>query len=129
MEATVSRIVALCILLFNPVCAIKLWDSANAIPSTVPESCRAALAQDIGCDNRLVTASQAASRAVLVGELAAEYCTSICHDSIEDFRTKVTAECGSKEYVLYANSTLKEAPADLANGLSWAYRLSCVKDE
>lgn len=112
----------------DAVGAIRLWDSATDINPAVPDSCKTALSQDISCNDQLITASAAMSGAALVGALADAYCTSECHDSIEDLRKNVEAGCGNSTYALFPNATLEEAPLDLANGLSWAYKLSCIKD-
>lgn len=122
------RLLLLCVVFSHGINAIHLWDNPDNITSTVPDSCKTALSQDISCHDKLITASDAASGAALVGSLADAYCTDECRESIEDFRKNVEVGCGNATYALFPNSTLEEAPLDLANGIAWAYKLSCIKD-
>ncbi|KAK9422563.1 putative LysM domain-containing protein [Seiridium unicorne] len=109
--------------------AVTLWPSPGAIPTTVPAACRAVLTQNITCDTpELVTAQEASGGAALIGESAVEYCTPKCYNSLKTFQTNVDARCGSTLYNLWINSTLQQSGMQLADGLVWAYNLSCLTD-
>ncbi|KAI1104573.1 hypothetical protein F4804DRAFT_332111 [Jackrogersella minutella] len=111
--------------------AVQLWDSPAGIPTIVPAACRAALVQNITCDygeNNLVTAAQVVSGLALVTSEATTYCTVSCYQSLKTFKTKVDTSCGSREYALYINSSYTQSAAAIADGLSWAYNLTCIKD-
>lgn len=108
--------------------AIQIWKNPDEIPTAVPVDCRGALSYNITCANSLVTAQNAANGAALVGVAAKAYCTEECHDSLKTFQGDVLSSCGEKEYLLYENSTTKQSPAGLADGLAWAYDLTCIQD-
>lgn len=109
--------------------ATQLWTIPGAIPTTVPAACRAVLVQNITCANNLVTASQVSNGMSLMGDEAAQYCTAECYSSLRTFQTNVDAKCGDTMYAMYANSTLVQSGASLADGLVWAYNVSCIQDE
>ncbi|KAI1658124.1 hypothetical protein F4813DRAFT_388904 [Daldinia decipiens] len=118
-------------LLFPAAKAVKLWTAPAAIPTNVPAACRAALVQNITCNygkNNLVTAAQAASGLALISSEAGTYCTTSCYESLKTFQANVDAKCGSTQYALYVNSSYTQSAAALADGLSWAYNLTCIKD-
>ncbi|ETS88167.1 hypothetical protein PFICI_01995 [Pestalotiopsis fici W106-1] len=111
--------------------AVKLWSAPAAIPTSVPATCRAVLVQDIACtygNNSLVTAAQAANGLALVDSEATTYCTTGCYQSLKTFQTNVDARCGNTEYTLFLNSNYTQSAAALADGLSWAYNLTCIQD-
>ncbi|KAL4759198.1 uncharacterized protein BDW70DRAFT_169597 [Aspergillus foveolatus] len=64
----------------------------------------------------------------LVGVAAQAYCTRQCRDSLQTFQEKIRTSCGKQEYELYVNSTTKQSPTVVADGLVWAYELSCIQD-
>jgi hypothetical protein len=108
--------------------AIQLWNVPGAIPRIVPASCRAVLVQNITCANNLVTASEVSNGMSLMGDEATEYCTTDCYTSLQKFQTNVRARCGDTMYAMYAHSTLKQSGTSLADGLVWAYNVSCIQD-
>lgn len=100
----------------------------DEISTAVPADCRNALTYNITSANSLVTAQYAINGAALVGVAATVYCTQECHDSLQTFQQKIRSGCGTSKYTLYVNSTTKQSPAVLADGLAWAYDLSCIQD-
>ncbi|KAH6889840.1 hypothetical protein B0T10DRAFT_360979, partial [Thelonectria olida] len=82
----------------------------------------------ITCDF-LVTAGRAVAGRSLNNQLASSYCSSCCSSSIKSFQKEVIAGCGDKEYKLWENSTLTESGKTLADGLTWAHDLMCIKDD
>ncbi|KAI3339953.1 hypothetical protein F4824DRAFT_498074 [Ustulina deusta] len=130
MGLSVAIIVVGC-LLVAATHAVQLWSAPAAIPTTVPAACRAVLVQNITCDygnNSLVTAGQAANGVALISSEATKYCTTSCYQSLRTFKTNVDSKCGNTEYNLYPNSNLTQSAAALADGLSWAYNLTCIED-
>lgn len=109
--------------------AIQLWESPADIPNSVPAVCRAALIANITCDPILLTADQALANAALTEDVAAEYCTTACAESINMFQSRVDSACGRGALALWHESTLRQSPWHLASGLAWAYELSCIEDE
>ncbi|OJJ30807.1 hypothetical protein ASPWEDRAFT_140622 [Aspergillus wentii DTO 134E9] len=67
-------------------------------------------------------------QSALEQDAAREYCTQECHDSIQTFQKKINSGCGTKQYELYQNDTTKTSPAMFADGLMWAYSLTCIQD-
>lgn len=126
MASLVLRSAPAACLLAPAALALTLWPSPDAIPSAVPAACRAELARDIACEG-LVTPAQAASGRALAGHLAARYCTAACYHSLSAFRAAVDEHCGSTPYRLH-NSSLEQSGAELAAGLAWAHRLSCIQN-
>lgn len=108
--------------------AIQIWSIPGDIPTTVPASCRAVLVQNITCPNYLITPTRVSNGMALLDGEAAEYCTAACYDSLNTFRTNVDARCGDTLYTMYKNSTLTQSGASLADGLAWAYNVSCIQD-
>lgn len=115
------------ILLAQEITAIRLWANTHSFSDDVPTACQTALMFDVKCANYLVTARDVANGAALVGDLASQYCTQECHDSIDKFQRDVHLACGTKAYQLFKTSTARAVPADIVNGLMWAYRLSCIQ--
>lgn len=108
--------------------AIQVWQSVGDIPSAVPAGCRDALIYNITCANDLVTAQDAMNGVALVGVTAQTYCTQQCSESLQTFQKNIHASCGTNEYELYVNSTTKQSPAVVSDGLKWAYDLVCIQD-
>ncbi|KAK4864820.1 hypothetical protein LT330_001443 [Penicillium expansum] len=115
-------------LLAQEAVAIQIWNNTDGFSDDVPAACRSALTFDVKCANYLVTARDVANGATLVGNLASQYCTEECHDSIDNFQRSSHLACGTKAYALVKNSTARVVPGDIVNGLMWAYELSCIKD-
>lgn len=97
--------------------AIQVWQSVGEISSAVPADCRDALIYNITCANELVTAQDAMNGAALVGVAAQAYCTRQCYDSLQIFQKNIHTSCGANEYELYVNSTTKQSPAVVSDGL------------
>lgn len=112
----------------NHTAAIQIWSIPGDIPTTVPASCRAVLVQNITCPNYLITAAQVSNGMALLSGEAAQYCTADCYNSLNTFRTNVDARCGDTLYEMYKNSTLTQSGSSLADGLAWAYNVSCIQD-
>lgn len=111
--------------------AVTLWSAPGAIPTTVPASCRAVLVQNITCtygESSLVTAGKVANGLALVESEATTYCTPACYQSLAQFQANVDSRCGDKAYTLYPNTTLTQSGAALADGLVWAYNMTCLRD-
>ncbi|KAL4782868.1 hypothetical protein BJX76DRAFT_358502 [Aspergillus varians] len=116
------------LLVIIPAAAIQIWPSSSDIPNAVPLSCRQALASNITCANSLVRAQDVINGAALPKEQAELYCTAECQKSLDNFRHNVNSTCGEKEYVLNHHATVKQYPLALADGLIWAYNVSCIRD-
>jgi hypothetical protein len=108
--------------------ALRLWNTTDGFSSDLPWGCQRALTRDIACQNYLVTAQDASNGAALPPSLAKEYCTQECRDSIDGFQRAAHLACGNKSYKMFANSTVRAVPGDIANGLMWAYQLNCIQD-
>lgn len=78
--------------------AIRLWDNTNSFSDNVPTACQNALTFDVKCANYIVTARDVTNGAALVGDLASQYCTQECHDSIDEFQRDVHLACGTIAY-------------------------------
>ncbi|KAJ5372785.1 hypothetical protein N7517_004791 [Penicillium concentricum] len=115
-------------LLFQEAAAIQLWNNTDSFSDDVPAACQNALTFNVKCANYLVTARDVINGAALVGNLAEQYCTEECHDSIDTFQKNSHLACGNKAYQLFKNTTTRVVPGDIVNGLMWAYDLSCIKD-
>lgn len=120
--------VFLAISLSQSASAIQIWNSTDITSTSVPSGCRDALTYNITCSGNLVTAQDAQRQSALTGDAAKEYCTQECHDSLQTFQKNINSGCGTKQYELYQNVTTKASPAVLADGLMWAYELTCIQD-
>ncbi|KAJ5505939.1 hypothetical protein N7453_004896 [Penicillium expansum] len=96
-------------LLAQEAVAIQVWNNTDGFSDDVP-------------------AAYVANGAALVGNLASQYCTEECHDSIDNFQRSSHLAYGTKAYALVKNSTARLVPGDIVNGLMWEYELSCIKD-
>lgn len=116
-------------LVWQPVAATQIWKSASDIPSAVPLACRQALSTNITCPGTLVRAQDVTNGAALNKETSALYCTTECHDSLKSFQEGVDTNCGrDTQYVLNMGSATQQFPAEIADELLWAYRVSCIED-
>jgi hypothetical protein len=108
--------------------ALQLWSNTDSFSDEVPAACQNALTFDVKCANYLVTALDVSNGAAFVGDLANQYCTQECYDSIDKFQKGTHLARGNKAYALFKKGTTRIVPVDTVNGLMWAYQLSCIKD-
>ncbi|KAF6233163.1 hypothetical protein HO173_008707 [Letharia columbiana] len=108
--------------------SVQLWSSPDALPPSMPSGCRIALSQNISCSPALVSPQFAAGGRALDPTTLGQYCTTLCYQSLQTFKTKVDAQCGDTNYQMFANSTLSQSGASIADPLAWAYNVICVQD-
>ena len=109
--------------------AIQLWSSPGDLPTSIPASCRAALSQNITCEPNLVSAQFVASGRALSPAVLEMYCTDSCAKSLLSFKVNTEQRCGDKIYKMFPNSTYMQSGASVAAPLSWAYNVTCIKDD
>jgi hypothetical protein len=63
--------------------AVYIWSSPGALPTTIPASCRAALAQNLTCDGGLITGQRLESGVLPDNATLTSYCTSGCLSSLQ----------------------------------------------
>ena len=122
-------LLAAAILGTTPSAAIQLFRLVADIPEAVPIVCRAYLHVNITCTDFLVSPQRAANGETLGGEAASMYCGDPCASSMAKFAENVIKNCGTTPYQLWMNSTVWQTGKAIADGLTWAQKLVCTKDE
>lgn len=120
-----ARVKSLLLLLGTAVHAIHIWPTPDDLPSSIPESCRAALFQDLTCNGSLITGQSLGAGRLFDNFTLANYCLPLCLESLLTFKKNIDVECGNTAYQMDAESSPQTGPS-IADPLVWAYNISCL---